>query len=404
MNRNQTCHSERIDDSPDKVHILSEINMNNKLQLAILCGGQSPEHEVSINSTKNVVKALDKNKYHIHVIYITKEGEWFLFASPQLFLDGNNPAELLDAQHGQRVSLILGHNKTPLMTLEGEPKWLALDVVFPVLHGCRGEDGTVQGLLDLANIPYVGPGVLGSAICMDKEVSKRLLREAQIPIADFIALTHAEVANIKFDTIVKKLGLPFFIKPANTGSSVGISKVKHQDDFQHAIDLALQYDYKIIIEEFVAGQEIECAVLGNGSPEASLPGQIIPHHEFYTYEAKYLDPDGAELVVPAPLPDKIRAQVQELAKKAYVTLCCEGMTRVDFFVTTENKVVVNEANTIPGFTQISMYPKMWIASGLNYGALLDKLITLALERFARDHALIKARSEIPELTKKQIAS
>lgn len=373
--------------------------MNSKLQLAILCGGQSPEHEVSVNSAKNIVKALDENKYHIHVIYITKEGEWFLFAAPQLFLDGNNPAELLNAQHGQRVSLILGHNTTPLMTLEGEAKWLALDVVFPVLHGCRGEDGTVQGLLDLANIPYVAPGVLGSAVCMDKEVSKRLLREAGIPIANFITLTSATAANIQFDEVVKKLGLPFFVKPANTGSSVGISKVKRKEEWQPALTLALQYDHKILLEEFIQGQEIECAVLGNGSPEASLPGEIIPHHEFYTYEAKYLDPNGAGLVVPAQLSDAMCAQVQALAKKVFVTLCCEGMARVDFFITPEQKVIVNEANTIPGFTQISMYPKMWMASGLSYSALLDRLISLALERFARDHALIKARNEIPELAK-----
>lgn len=378
--------------------------MNNKLQIAILCGGQSPEHEVSVTSAKNIVKALDENKYHIHVIYITKEGEWFLFASPELFIKSGDPAAALDAQHGQRVSLILGHNKTPLMTLEGEPKWLALDVFFPVLHGCRGEDGTVQGLLDLANLPYVGPGVLSSAVCMDKEVSKRLLREAQIPISDFIVLSNADVGKINFEDVVTKVGLPFFVKPANTGSSVGISKVKQKSEFQCALELALQYDYKILIEEFIQGHEIECAVLGNESPVASLPGEIVPRHEFYTYEAKYLDPEGAVLRVPAKLSDKVCAQVQELAKKVYVTLCCEGMARVDFFVTQEEKIVVNEANTIPGFTQISMYPKMWVASGTSYSALLDKLIVLALERFARDHALIKARGMIPELTKKKIAS
>ena len=364
-----------------------------KTQLAVLCGGQSAEHEVSIVSAKNVIQALDKNKYDILIIIIAKNGEWYLCQSLEKFINTADIQNLLETDYCQKATLILGQHKKPLITLNGAARAVAIDVVFPVLHGSNGEDGTMQGLLELANIPYVGPGVLGSAICMDKVIAKRLLCEAKIPNAKFLTFSHHEKANIHFETIMEKLGLPFFIKPANTGSSVGISKVKTPAEFTVAVELAFQYDHKIIMEEFIKGREIECSVLGNEIPETSLPGEIIPHHEFYTYEAKYIDPNGATLVTPAELPKPLIVKIQTLAKQVYQALNCEGMARIDFFVTADDKLYVNEANTIPGFTQISQYPKMWAASGLPYSELLDKLIGLALERFKRNRVLVHIKDK-----------
>ena len=365
-----------------------------KLKLAILCGGQSAEHEISIISAKNVIAALDKNKYEVIVIFINRDGAWHLVKQPQLFVETTNPEILLNTAHAQPVALVFGDSKNPLLTLSGNPDYYAIDVAFPVLHGSHGEDGTVQGLLELANIAYVGPGVLGSAICMDKEVSKRLLQNAKIPIARFITFTQEQAKKINYESVVKKLGATFFVKPANTGSSVGISKVKHKKQFKAALDLAWQYENKILLEQYIKGREIECAVLGNAEPKASLPGEIIVHHEFYSYEAKYIDPNGATLVIPAKFPAAVVKKIQNVAKQAFVALACEGMARVDFFVTPAHRVYVNELNTIPGFTQISMYPKMWIASGLSYSTLLDRLIQLALDRFARNRVLVSARNNV----------
>lgn len=361
-----------------------------KLNLAVLCGGQSGEHEVSIVSAKNVINALDKNKYNIHIILITKEGQWLLCANPEIFIKAIDSDDLQSTNELAPVSLLLG-NQQSLIYLKEPTKHLQIDIAFPVLHGSHGEDGTMQGLLEVANIPYVGPGVLGSAIAMDKEVSKRLLREAGIPISNYIVMTQHELQQTNLEKIAQQIGLPLFVKPANTGSSLGISKVKKLEELTAAVDLALRFDHKIIFEQFIAGREIECAVLGNENPQASLPGEIVPHHEFYTYEAKYIDPNGAALHVPAQLPAATIAEIQALAKKTFSTLCCEGMARVDFFLSADNKLYLNEANTIPGFTQISMYPKMWEASGLSYSDLLDNLIQLALQRFQRDRRLVTAR-------------
>jgi D-alanine-D-alanine ligase len=260
-----------------------------------------------------------------------------------------------------------------------------LDVIFPALHGPYGEDGTVQGLLKLADIPFVGADVTGSAIGMDKDVMKRLLREAGIPTARFLVVRRR--GGLVYDEATSRLGSPLFVKPANLGSSVGITKVRDERQFETAMDLAFSYDTKVIVEESISGLEIECSVLGNEDPVASLPGQVIPRHEFYSYEAKYIDEEGAVLKIPADLDRETVECVQRLAIEAFQTLCCEGMARVDFFVTDTGTILVNEINTIPGFTQISMYPKLWEASGLTYGELLDRLIELALERHKRGRSL-----------------
>jgi len=278
-----------------------------------------------------------------------------------------------------------GSQDAGMISTSGKQDLGPVDVIFPVLHGPFGEDGTVQGLLKLANIPFVGAGVLGSAVGMDKDVMKRLLRDAGIPIANFVVLHEHRKKDISYEKIKSNLGLPLFVKPANYGSSVGINKVEDEGTFDQALEEAFQFDHKIIVEAFVDGREIECSVLGNEDPIASVPGEIIPRKDFYTYEAKYIDEDGAYLRVPATLEAPIIGRIQELSVKAFKVLCCEGMARVDIFLKKNNDIVLNEINTIPGFTKISMYPRLWEASGISYSELIDRLIQLALARFERDN-------------------
>lgn len=260
-----------------------------------------------------------------------------------------------------------------------------VDVVFPILHGPFGEDGTVQGLLKLAGIPFVGAGVLGSAVGMDKDVMKRLLRDAGIPISKFLVFERGE--EVDFDTVTSELGLPIFVKPANMGSSVGVGKVHTQEEFTACIEEAYLYDTKIIVEEFIDGRELECGVLGNQNPQASIVGEVTPNQDFYSYDAKYVDENGAELNIPANIDAGTMKRVQELAIKTFKTLSCEGLGRVDCFLTNEGRLVMNEINTIPGFTKVSMYPQLWKASGVSYSELIDKLIILAIDRFEREKNL-----------------
>jgi D-alanine-D-alanine ligase len=269
----------------------------------------------------------------------------------------------------------------------------ALDVVFPILHGPFGEDGTVQGLLKLADIPFVGADVLGSAIGMDKDVMKRLLRDAGIKIGNFFTLKDHEQIPA-FASVEVVLGRPFFVKPSNMGSSVGISKVHEEGEYAAALKYAFQYDHKIIIEEYIRGREIECSVLGNEEPIASEAGEVIPSHEFYSYDAKYLDENGAALEIPARLGTQTKKRIKELAIKTFQVLCCEGLARVDFFLKDNDEVFVNEINTIPGFTKISMYPKLWEASGISYSDLITRLIELAVSRFERNRFLKTEHAKI----------
>ena len=314
-----------------------------KLKIGILFGGKSAEHDVSIMSAQNIIDALDKDKYQIFPIKIEKDGDFNLDVTKKM------------------------------------------DLIFPALHGPYGEDGSMQGLLKILGVPFVGAGVLGSALGMDKDVMKRLFKEAGISIGKYLVLNAEE--KISFEKVKKTLNLPIFIKPANMGSSVGIEKVKNEEEFKKALKNAFQYDSKIIIEENINGQEIECSVLGNRNPIASIPGEVVPKKDFYSYEAKYIDENGAELLIPARLSKNIIKKVQDIAIKVFQTLSCEGMGRVDFFVKKSGEVIVNEINTIPGFTSISMYPKLWEASGMSLAKLLDKLIELAIERFERESKL-----------------
>ncbi|OGZ96691.1 MAG: D-alanine--D-alanine ligase A [Candidatus Sungbacteria bacterium RIFCSPHIGHO2_01_FULL_50_25] len=354
---------------------------NKKIRVGILFGGKSAEHEVSLRSAKNVYEALDKEKYKPVLIGIDKKGKWLLEDGSRFLLERGNAGQ---EERGESVALV-PQSEGRVTNFERPGSSETIDVVFPVLHGTFGEDGTVQGLLKLANIPFVGAGVLGSAVGMDKDVAKRLLRDAGIPIARF--KTFREGDTVEFQEIVRALGVPLFVKPANLGSSVGVHKAHDEKEFRAAVKDAFRYDRKILVEEFIKGREIECSVLGNEDPIASLAGEVIPTHEFYSYEAKYLDENGAALEIPAKLPSEIMKRVQNTAVRAFRALECEGMARVDFFLKENGDLFVNEINTIPGFTSISMYPKLWEATGISYSELVDRLILLAIERFGRESRL-----------------
>ena len=335
-----------------------------RIHVVVLFGGQSAEHDVSCVTAAHVIKALDSTKYDITAVGITREGKWVV-AQPQ--------ADVLVAD-GEPTSI------TPIVE---QARGDARTVIFPLLHGPLGEDGTIQGVLELANIAYVGTGVLGSAVAMDKGVAKQVLHANGIPQPKYVSLREAHVNDAALLHAADTLGLPVFVKPANMGSSVGVSKAHSIDEMRSAVQHALTYDEWVLIEEAVVGREIEVAVLGNVHARASTPGEIIPGNEFYDYADKYIG-DGAQLIVPANLTaDEVEA-VQHLAIVIFHTLRAEGMARVDFFYEQHGRgFLCNEINTIPGFTPISMYPKLWQASGMSYPALLDELITLALDRFSR---------------------
>lgn len=318
------------------------------LNVAVVYGGRSGEHEVSLRSAESIIQFLDPSRFTVSRYFVSPEGKWS--PSPILPEPGANPG---------------------------------IDVVFPITHGTFGEDGTMQGLFELADLPYVGPGVLGSAVAMDKELTKRVLRDAGVPIVDFLVQRRGE---LDADAIINRLGLPVFVKPANLGSSVGINKAKTRESLESALVEAARYDTKIIIERAVSGREFECSVLGNESLAASFPCEILPEREFYDYEAKYIL-DTTRIEMPARLDAAQTERVRELAVAAVRALDCEGMSRVDFlFETATGLFYVNEVNTLPGFTSISMYPKMWEHSGIAYSGLLSRLIDLALARHARRKA------------------
>lgn len=355
-----------------------------KTTVGLIFGGKSAEHEISLQSARNVFAALDPEKYKVILIGIDHEGHWLLQEATDFLLQSKKTHSTHINKSGLPVALFPQCDGV-LQATNGQIFRQKIDVAFPILHGPFGEDGALQGLLKLANVPFVGSSVLGSAIGMDKDATKRLLRDAGIPIPKFIAV-HA-VTIPSFQAAVERLGLPLFVKPANLGSSVGVSKVKGEQDFLPAVQLALSYDRKIIIEEAVLGREIECSVLGNVDPIASLPGEIIPQHEFYSYDAKYRDEHGATLKIPANLSVPLLQRIQHRAIQTFTTLCCEGLARVDFFLTPQHQLLVNEINTLPGFTAISMVPKLWEASGIPSSALVDRLIRLSVERFHEEQNL-----------------
>jgi D-alanine-D-alanine ligase len=375
-----------------------------KLRIGVVYGGRSGEHEISLASAAAVFQHLDSEKYEPIAIRIEKDGRWTLPRKPPSLLSaadvihasasesargidaGAREAHLVAHPGGDTMLTIDRHDSSTGSGQTAVVSTLGLDVVFPVLHGPYGEDGTVQGLLELANVPYVGAGVLASAVGMDKAVMKLVFKAKELPVCDYdVVLMRDWKLNERavMQAVISHLGFPVFVKPANLGSSVGISKAKHAAELRTAISLAGEFDRKIVIEAAVPGaREIECAVLGNDDPEASLPGEVIPSREFYDYEAKYLD-DASKTIVPAKLSKAQTKEVRELAVEAFKAIDGSGMARVDFLLAADSGVLyVNEVNTIPGFTTISMYSKMWDASGLPYPKLLDRLIELAMERHA----------------------
>ena len=362
-----------------------------RLRVGILFGGRSGEHEVSLASAASVIRGLDPDKYEAVPIGISKEGHWLTGAGAQKMLP-----EVL--RQGQRVMMNADPTDAALIRLDGSGGGQRLDVVFPVIHGTFGEDGTIQGLLDLAGLPFVGSGVLGSAIGMDKDVAKRLLQVAKIPVVPWITvLRHEWEANQEAiqKAIEESFSYPVFVKPATLGSSVGMTKVHGREELAPAITLAAEFAMKILVEKSVTAREIEVSVLGNHEPKASIPGEIVPHREFYDYAAKYLE-EGTQLLIPAELKPAQVKKIQKLAVEAFRALELSGMARVDFFLEKKSgKLFLNEVNTIPGFTSISMYPKLWEATGIPFRELIDRLIVLALEQHT-EKARTKYEIELPE--------
>ncbi|HEX9007511.1 MAG TPA: D-alanine--D-alanine ligase family protein [Bacteroidota bacterium] len=354
--------------------------MDRKLRVGVIFGGRSGEHEVSLVSASSIIHALDPAKYEVVPIGITREGRWLSSGRALGLLKEHAPLDQEPERH-----LVPDPTRRGLARTDGSTEGVQpLDVVIPIIHGTYGEDGTLQGLLELSNIPYVGAGVLGSALGMDKIVQKELFRQAKLPVAKYVwflsSLCEERPARVAA-AVARALKYPVFVKPANTGSSVGISKAHNRAELLDALALARTFDRKVIVEQGIPrAREIECAVLGNDTPEASVPGEVVPSNEFYDYDAKYVD-GKSRVEIPARLPASVAARVRQLALRAFTALDLSGMARVDFFVTRRtDRVVLNEVNTLPGFTSISMFPKLWEATGLSYPALLDRLIRLAIER------------------------
>ena len=356
--------------------------------VAILCGGKSAEHEISLISAMNILKALDRSLFQPFIIGVDRGGCWYLQDEGRFLAQEPNPKTVALTDFDKPLAVIPG-DSPPHIIFAGDCSPLPEPaVVFSILHGPYGEDGTMQGLLRQLNLPFVGPDVLGSAVAMDKDVAKRLLNEAGIPNAPFKTFRDSERDQIDYDEITQELELPLFIKPACMGSSVGVTRATNKAEFEDAVSLAFQFDRKILVEQGLKGREIECAVLGNRNSKGSPIGEIVPVDGFYDYEAKYIDADGAALLIPAPgmSPETVK-RVQDLAVRTFEILECEGLSRVDFFLTENDELYVNEVNTLPGFTSISMYPKLWDHNGLPYSQLIDALIQLALDRQAAKNAL-----------------
>lgn len=361
-----------------------------RLRVGILFGGRSGEHDVSLRSAQSVMAALDPARYDVVPIGIGRDGSWVIDGDPMRALtDGSNVSSRATAiltnasQHGL-VTIPVSTGESAIDAQSPNTIAAAIDVVFPVMHGPYGEDGTIQGLLEIADVAYVGSGVLGSAVGMDKSIQKTLLRAAGIPVIDWISFTANEWSRQQDRILVDvevKLAYPCFVKPSNLGSSVGISKASNESELITGVELAASFDRRIVIEKSVLGfREIECSVLGNDSPDVSVPGEIVPDREWYDYDAKYSN-SKTELIIPAQIPLETAREVRRLAAAAFAVLDCAGMARVDFFVSQDgSNVFVNEVNTIPGFTNISMFPKLWEATGMSYAALIDRLIELAIER------------------------
>lgn len=365
-----------------------------KLKIGVLFGGRSGEHDVSLCSAASVVSELDRDKYEVVAIGIDRDGRWYVQDRPVIVEDRDFGRILQLEKNGNWYLNHFEYNNKLVLHNADDGRTVSVDLVFPAVHGTYCEDGTLQGLLELAMVPYVGADSIGSSIGIDKDVAKRLLRDGGIPVVPWETIS-LEEWNRDRPGILQKIEntfpMPVFVKPARTGSSVGVKKVKNSRELPGAMDFAFQYDGKILVEKGVNAREIECSVLGNGDPKASVLGEVKTRHEFYSYESKYIDPEGAELVIPASLEAAAAEKIRAAAVSGYRVLCCGGMARVDFFLDKDTgNFYLNEINTLPGFTSISMYPKLWAHTGVEYRELIDTLIELALERHS---ARMKVRTE-----------
>ncbi|RKR07331.1 D-alanine--D-alanine ligase [Kushneria sinocarnis] len=356
-----------------------------RIRVGVIFGGKSAEHEVSLQSARNIVDALDRERFEVTLIGIDRQGQWHINEASDFLLNADDPARIALHRSQRDVALVPGRERDQLIEPEHAGVLDQLDVVFPIVHGTLGEDGSLQGLLRMANLPFVGSGVLGSAVGMDKDMTKRLLRDAGLAVAPFVTFHRHDAGQADFDALSAELGSPLFVKPANQGSSVGVSRVGDAAELARALEVALSFDHKVLVESAVQGREIECAILGNDNPEASVCGEIVVSGDsFYSYDTKYISDDGATIAVPADIDRASSDEIRRVALHAFRTLECAGLARVDVFLTPAGEVIINEVNTLPGFTRISMYPKLWQASGLSYPALVGRLIELALERHDAD--------------------
>ena len=345
--------------------------MQRRIRLGLLYGGRSAEHEISILSAVNVYAAADPVQFDVTLLWIDPHGAWHLVDSPR-HLRGESVPTTPVAIAPCQDSGFLALGPTGMHTIP-------LDVVFPVLHGTNGEDGAIQGLLEAVGIAYVGSGVLSSAVCMDKDIAKRLLRAAGLPIADFRLIRRGD--SVGFDDLSARFGTPFFLKPSNAGSSIGINKIRSTEEYDRGLKEALRFDNKVLAEQCINGREIECSVMDGRPPVVSVPGEIKTTYDFYSYQAKYEDEKATSLVIPASLSPEVTARVRQLAAEAYTVLECEGMARADFFLDKDDSVYINELNTIPGFTSHSMFPMLWEPTGVSFTELVTKLVKAALSRF-----------------------
>ncbi|MFZ1705674.1 MAG: D-alanine--D-alanine ligase family protein [Saprospiraceae bacterium] len=361
----------------------------NKPSIVLLVGGPSTEHKISLLSGSSIFKAIDKNKYRVFVVGIDHETRWWLYTDENFVNFPGDAHNIALNTSGRQVRLTSSNDNVWLEDVINNNQTM-VHLVFPVLHGHYGEDGILQGILSSVKVPYSGANLMASSIGMDKDIAKRLWRDAGIPIANFICIHRHQMDELTFEEAKNQLGIPMFIKPVNAGSSVGVNKVKTKAAFLESVQHAFLYDTKILIEEAVIGKELECAVLGNEQPKASVIGEIIPKTTFYSYEAKYLDDKGATMAIPANIDKATSDNLRQLAVKAFKVIGAEGLSRVDFFLTSNGKMVINEINTLPGFTSISMYPKLWEATGLPYTELIDQIIQLGFDRYERDKKLLKS--------------
>lgn len=349
-----------------------------KKQIAILCGGQSAEHAVSLLSTANVVRDLDTKLFDKLIIYVSRTGQWYLVDDAENFCVQAQKMHI-DTKTLMPLSLQPGNADYPLINQVTQQS-LHVDCFFPVLHGSKGEDGAMQGLFEILNVAYVGCNTVSSAMCMEKHITKQILRHAGIPTLDWLTLHVSQKNQLSYADVAAQFGQTFFVKTVSSGSSIGVNKVVNAQSYQEALEDCFHFDNDVIIEPAVKAREIEVSVLGNMSPQVTPPGEVIVYDDFYTYEAKYFNPSASEVVTPADVSDVVSQQCQLLAKKAFQALRCSGLARVDFFAVSDHEVYLNEINTLPGFTHISMYAKNWLAAGLSYADLLTRLIELAFER------------------------